>query len=69
MQFTAVYVKSTAGYAAFVAELPGANSQGKDLEEARKNLIEAAEMILKENRVTSEEYLIGKNVIRETITI
>ena len=31
--FTAVYMKAPKGYAAFVEELPGANTQGATLEE------------------------------------
>jgi len=38
------------GYAAFIEELPGANTQGATLDEARENLKEAAEMVLKADR-------------------
>ena len=34
------------GYVGYVAELPGANTQGKTLEEVRENLSEAVELIL-----------------------
>jgi predicted RNase H-like HicB family nuclease len=37
-EFTAVYRKIPEGYIAFVEELPGANTQGASLEEARENL-------------------------------
>lgn len=37
MNFTAVYMKVLEGYIAFVEELPGANTQGGTLEEARAN--------------------------------
>jgi predicted RNase H-like HicB family nuclease len=50
MDLTAVYVKVPEGYIAFVEELPGANTQGADLEEAKENLKEAVELILAENR-------------------
>jgi predicted RNase H-like HicB family nuclease len=50
MQLTAIYRKAREGYVAYVAELPGANTQGATLDEARANLREAAEMIL-EHRV------------------
>ena len=33
------------GYIGYVAELPGANTQGETLEEVRENLIEAIELI------------------------
>lgn len=50
MTFTAVFRKFPEGYAAFVEELPGANTQGKTLEEARKNLTEAVQLVLETNR-------------------
>jgi len=37
MKFTAVYMKVPEGYVAFVEELPGANTQGEALEEARES--------------------------------
>ena len=59
MQFTAVFHKFPEGYTAFVEELPGANTQGKTLEEARANLVEAVEMSLETNRQLAEESLAG----------
>jgi predicted RNase H-like HicB family nuclease len=50
MQFTAVYIQVPEGYIAFVEELPGANTQGATLEEARENLAEAVALILDVNR-------------------
>jgi predicted RNase H-like HicB family nuclease len=38
------------GYMGFVEELPGANTQGSTLEEARENLKEAIELVLEANR-------------------
>src|SRR5262249_9550366 len=40
MQLTAVFIEVPEGYVAFVEELPGANTQGDTLEEARENLQE-----------------------------
>ena len=40
---------------ASVAELPGAISLGKTVEEARQNLDEAIEMVLEGNRMLAEE--------------
>jgi predicted RNase H-like HicB family nuclease len=57
MQFTAVYRKVAEGYIAFVEELPGANAQATTLEEARVNLVEAAELVLDANRALSEDAL------------
>jgi predicted RNase H-like HicB family nuclease len=50
MQLTAVYMKVPEGYIAFVEELPGANTQGETLDEARENLREAVELVLEANR-------------------
>jgi predicted RNase H-like HicB family nuclease len=69
MKLTAVYMKVPEGYIAFVEELPGANTQGGTLEEARANLKEAVAMILEANRELSEESLRGADVIREALTI
>jgi predicted RNase H-like HicB family nuclease len=38
MSLTAVFMKVPEGYIGFVEELPGANTQGRSLEEARANL-------------------------------
>jgi len=69
MRFTAVFQKVPEGYIAFVEELPGANTQGATLEEARANLAEAIEMVLEANRALAEEDLVGASVIREPIEI
>ena len=69
MQLTAVYRKVPEGYVAFVEELPGANTQGGSLEEARANLVEAVDMVLDANRTLSEESIQGQDVIREPLII
>ena len=69
MKLTAVYMKVPEGYIAFVEELPGANTQGETLEEARTNLIEAVTMVLDANREMSEQSLAGANVIRENLIL
>lgn len=55
MQLTAVYLQVPEGYVAFVEELPGANTQGDTLEEARENLREAVELVLEANRELAEK--------------
>jgi len=50
MEFTAVFREVREGYIAWVEELPGANSQGATLEEARSNLKEAVQLVLDANR-------------------
>jgi predicted RNase H-like HicB family nuclease len=69
MRFTAVYMKVPQGYVAFVQELPGANTQGETLEEARSNLAEAVAMVLEANREISEQSLEGAEVIREPLVV
>jgi predicted RNase H-like HicB family nuclease len=69
MKLTAVYMKVPEGYVAFVEELPGANTQGETLEEARANLKEAVAMVLDANRELSKQSLEGADVIRETLTL
>jgi predicted RNase H-like HicB family nuclease len=68
-QLTAIYHKVQEGYVAFVEELPGANSQGATLEEARENLREAIEMVIDANRTISGQELGGAQVIRESIKV
>jgi predicted RNase H-like HicB family nuclease len=65
LKLTAVFCPFPEGYAAFVEELPGANTQGATLEEARANLAEAVRMVLEANRQMAEEELRDQNVIRE----
>ena len=69
LEFTAVYRKVPEGYVAFVEELPGANTQGDTLEEARENLREAVMLVLEANRVRVEERLAGVKVIQEPLII
>jgi len=69
IRFTAVYRKVPEGFAAFVEELPGANTQGATLEEARTNLEEAVALVLEANRTLAEEDLKGAEVIREPFTV
>lgn len=65
LTLTAVFQKVHGGYVAFVEELPGANTQGKTLAEARTNLVEAVRMVLEANRELAEETVAGHEVIRE----
>jgi predicted RNase H-like HicB family nuclease len=69
MTWTAVYMKVPEGYIAFIEELPGANTQGETLEEARANLKEAIGMVLEANRELSERSLGDAEVIRETLVL
>lgn len=66
LELTAVFREAPeGGYLAFVEELPGANTQGETLDEARANLREAVELVLQANRALAEQELAGARVIRE----
>jgi predicted RNase H-like HicB family nuclease len=65
MNLTAVYIEVPEGYIAFVEELPGANTQGATLEEARANLQEAVSLVLETNRELAERSIAGRTVTRE----
>lgn len=64
---TAVFEKSPYGYIGFVEELPGANTQGRTLEETKKNLIEAIQLVLEANRDLAEEEIAGKETIKQPL--
>ena len=66
---TAVFKKVPEGYVGYVEELPGANTQGKTLDETRENLKEAIELVLEANRQLAEESLDGTDVIREPLAL
>ncbi len=67
IKLTAVFQKVPEGYIGFVEELPGANTQGATLQEARANLREAIDLVLEANRALAEESLKGREVIREVL--
>jgi predicted RNase H-like HicB family nuclease len=65
VELTAVFRKVPEGYIAFVEEIPGANTQGATLDEARSNLEEAVRMVLEANRELAREAGQSGDVIRE----
>ena len=69
MKLTAVFQKVPEGYIGFVEELPGANTQGATLDEAREGLLEAVQLVLHANRALSEEAIQGQEVIRESLLL
>lgn len=69
MTFTAVFQKSGEWWAAWVEELPGANTQGRTLDEARENLKEAVALLLEVNREIAQEQAAGQEVVREPLTV
>ncbi len=71
MEFTLtpVFQQVPEGYIGFVEELPGANTQGETLAEARANLQEAITLVLEANRLMTEERLRGQTAIRESLLL
>ena len=69
LKLTKVFQKVPEGYIGFVEELPGANTQGDTLEEARANLEEAIVLVWEANRALAEERLQGQDVIRESVSL
>ena len=65
---TAVYKKTGKWYLGWVEEIPGVNTQGATLQEAKENLKEALLLVLETNRELSRKTTKGK-VKREAITI
>jgi predicted RNase H-like HicB family nuclease len=68
-QFTAVFEKDDKWWVGYVEELPGANTQGATLDEARENLKEAVAMVLEANRELAERDITGKDVVKEELVI
>ena len=70
MNLTAVFEPAEeGGFIAYVEELPGANTQGETLEEARENLLDAVTMLLDTNREAAERQIAGRKVIREPLHV
>ena len=56
-QYTAIFKKKGRWILAWIEEIPGANTQGRTMQEARENLREALSLILAENRsVTARKH-------------
>jgi predicted RNase H-like HicB family nuclease len=71
LTLTAVFEEAAdGGYIGYVAELPGANTQGETLEQTRQNLTEAIELILSANRAQFERNFSSKaKVTREKLVL
>ncbi len=67
-QFTAVYKKSGKWYLGWIEEIPGVNTQGKTLKEAKENLKEALLLIIETNKLLTFSGE-TKNIVREPIAI
>jgi predicted RNase H-like HicB family nuclease len=66
---TAIFLKDGDWWVGYLAEVPGANTQGATLEEARENLREAVTLVLEANRELAEQELVGVDFIREEFAL
>jgi predicted RNase H-like HicB family nuclease len=65
LKLTAVFERDGKYWMGYVQELPGANTQGRTLPEARRNLKEAIKMVLEANRELAERESGGREVVKE----
>ena len=67
-EFTAIIEQDEEWFIAYCPEIPGANGQGRTIEECRKNLVGAIELILEDRR---EHALRGvpEDALRETVVL
>ena len=68
-RFTAIYKKRGKWYLGWIEEIPGVNTQGKTLKEAKENLKEALLLILETNRILNKKELSGGKVIRQSLAV
>ncbi len=66
---TAIFFRSGKGYVGFVEDLPGVNAYGHTLAEARHTLAQVAAVAFDEQRRGTEEFIAGKDYLREPLTI
>ena len=70
IKITAVFEEAEeGGYIAYIEEIPGVNTQGETLEEAKENLYDALELVLEVNREISQKESLNKNVIKESFSL
>ena len=69
MNLTAIFEQVGEWWLGYVEELPGANTQGKTLDEARENLREAVQLIIEVNRELLLEQIEGHEIIREPLMV
>jgi len=67
-EFTAIIERDGEWYIAYCPEIPGANGQGRTLEECRESLAEAIALILEDRR---EDVLRGvpENAVRQVVVV
>jgi predicted RNase H-like HicB family nuclease len=68
-EFTAVIVEDDGWFVAWAEELPGANTQGRTIEEATENLKDAIQLILEARREEEDNELVGRVVRRQRLDV
>ena len=68
-KFTAVFEQDGDWWIGYLEELPGANTQGRTLAEARENLKDAVRLLIAANRKLTRRELQGKTIIREELVV
>ena len=70
LSFTAVFLEvPEGGFSAYIEEIPGVNSQGETIKEAKLNLEEAFHLILETNKILAQKKNAnGMKSTRETLT-
>lgn len=68
-KFTAVFEQEGEWWIGYVEELPGANTQGRTLDEVRENLKEAVQLIIEANRELARYEVETKSIIREELMV
>ena len=69
MKLAAVFRKVREGYIGFVEELPGVSTQAWTLKQARANLAEAVELVLRANLTFAKKAIGKRKVIRERLVL
>jgi predicted RNase H-like HicB family nuclease len=67
-EFTAIIEREEDWYIACCPEIPGANGQGRTIEECRASLAEAIALILEDRRDEGQSG-VPADAIRETVTV
>ena len=68
-RYNAVFEQVDDWWMGFAEELPGANSQGRTLEEVRENLKESIQLVIEANRELARQRAEGHEVIREELLV
>ncbi len=67
-EFTAIIEKDGDWFIAYCPEIPGANGQGRSIQECKENLVAAIELILEDRRADAFRGL-PSEAVRETVVV